>query len=185
MEIDIKQDTLSWGNKFQIFTDGQKSHISTRKFLRMLPQITLIEANDSKRIKMTINKHFSTLGAKYDITTENNSILQFRTKSVWKRHYQCQYSFDTYDIYGHRGRKYSIFRNDIQVAWWDRNDGTWLPPDNYKIITDSDCDTELIISFCLVVDNFSNEDNDGNRGGLGLGYVGREAKKFDRQWRPK
>ena len=68
---------------------------------------------------------------------------------------QCRVGPDLYLIYGHRGRKYSIFKNDIQGAWWDRKAVTWFAGDNYKIIADKDCDIDLIISFCLIVDNFS------------------------------
>jgi hypothetical protein len=59
-----------------------------------------------------------------------------------------------YDIYGHRGRKYSIYKNDQQVAWWDKEAVGWFAGDNYKIFANANSDPELLISFCLVIGNF-------------------------------
>jgi hypothetical protein len=51
-----------------------------------------------------------------------------------------------YEIFGHKGRKYSILKNK-QVAYWNKNCVTWFDGDNYRIVADNDCDFELIISF--------------------------------------
>ena len=120
MEIDINQKKISIGDKYKIFTDGQQTHTATRALFKLMPEINLFE-NGGGRAKMTINKRFSWLSAKYDITRWDNNVLEFRTTSFWKVQYQLQCGVDTYDIYGHRGRKYSVYKNDKQVAWWVLN----------------------------------------------------------------
>ncbi len=185
MEIDINQKKISIGDKYQIFTDGQQTHSATRALLQLLPEINLFENNFGGRARMTINKRLSWFKAKYDITRWDNNVLEFRTKSYWKLYYQCQCGVDTYDIYGHRGRKYSIYKNDKQVAWWDKKAVTWFAGDNYKIVADKDCNVSLIISFCLIVDNFSSNDHDGNTVTYDFGNIGFQAKKFDESWQPK
>jgi uncharacterized protein YxjI len=185
MEIDINQKKISFGDKYQIYTDGRQTHSATIQLLQWLPEIDLFE-NDDDRIKMTINKRLSWFKAKYDITRRGNEdVFYFRTKSFWKLHYQCQCGADKYDVYGHRGRKYSIYKNDIQVAWWDQKAVTFFAGDNYKIIADKDCDVDLIISFCLIVDNFSNNNRNGNIVTFDVGNIGVQEKKFDTSWQPK
>jgi uncharacterized protein YxjI len=185
MEIDINQKKISIGDKYQIFTDGQQTHNATRALLQLLPEINLFEISFGDRSRMTINKRLSWFKAKYDITRWDNNVLKFRTKSYWKLYYQCQCGSDIYDIYGHRGRKYSIYRNAVQVAWWDKKAVTWFAGDNYKIIADKDCDVNLIISFCLIIDNFSSDDHDGNTVTYDIGNIGFQAKIFDESWQPK
>lgn len=185
MEIDINQKKISIGDKYQIFTNGQQTHSATRELLQLFPEIYLFENSFSERARMRINKRISMFKAAYDITRWDNNILEFRTKSIWKLYYQCQCGSDIYDIYGHRGRKYSIYKNNNQVAWWDKKAVTWFAGDNYKIIADKDCDVNLIISFCLIVDNFSSEDHDGNTVTYDFGNIGFQAKTFDKNWQPK
>lgn len=185
MEIDINQKKISIGDKYQIFIEGQQAYSASRQLLQLLPEINLFQTNSGGGARMTIKKRLSWFKAKYDITRWDNNVFQFRTKSIWKLHYQCQFGPDTYDIYGHRGRKYSVYKNDIQVAWWDKKAVSWFAGDNYKITADKDCDIDLIISFCLIVDNFSYNDKDGNTVTYDLGNIGFQAKKFDNSWHPK
>jgi uncharacterized protein YxjI len=184
MEIDINQKKISIGDKYQIFTDGQLTHYATRELFNLLPVVNLFE-NNYGIPRMTINKRLSWFKAMYDITQRDNYDIKFRTNSFWKLHYNCQVGNDTYDIYGHRGRKYSIYKNNIQVAWWDKKAVSWFAGDNYKIIADKDCDYNLLISFCLIIDNFSSDDHDSTALNIDLGNIGFQAKKFDINWKPK
>ena len=184
MEIDVNQAKIAIGDKYKIFIDGQQIYLATRQLLQLLPEINLFKVGE-ERSRMTINKRFSWIKAKYDITRWDNNVLPFRTTSIWKTQYQCQQGPDSYGIYGHLGRKYSIFKNDTQVAWWDKQAVTWFAGDNYKIIADRDCDVDLIVTFCLVVDNFSSEDHSGNTVSIDLGSIGFGQKKFDHNWQPK
>jgi len=67
----------------------------------------------------------------------------------------------------------------------DKKAVSWFAGDNYKITADNDCDIDLIISFCLIVDNFSNNDKDGNTVTYDLGNIGFQVKKFDNTWQQK
>ena len=51
--------------------------------------------------------------------------------------------------------------------------------------SDKDCNFNLLISFCLIIDNFSSNDNDGNAVNIDLGNIGFQAKKIDLNWKPK
>ena len=182
MEIDINQKKISIGDKYQIYIDGVQRHNASSKIFRLFPEIELYEW-DSQLPKIKINKRFSLFVPKYDLTKWDGAVYEFRTKSFWKGHYQCIVGFDVYDIYSHRGRKYSIYKNDTQIAWWTKEAVTWFGGDNYKIIADNNCDYNLIISFCLVIDNCKSK----NEGAINIdiGKIGPQAKMFDPEWRPK
>jgi uncharacterized protein YxjI len=188
MEININQKKISVGDKYKIFTDGQPSHTASRKLFRFLPEVNLFRLNDDQPV-MTIKKRISFFSAKYNIlrwdNRRGNDILEFRTVAFWKAQYQCQAGNDTYDIYGHRGLKCSIYKNDRQIAWWDQQAVSWFAGDNYTIIADHDADADLLISFCLVIDNFRSDDHDGKTLTFHLGHIGPQARKFDPGWQPK
>lgn len=64
---------------------------------------------------------------------------------------------------------------------------TWFEGDNYKIIADNDCDQEMIIAFCLILDDSRSNQRSysGNMVTFDLGNIGWKLKKFDEEWRPK
>ncbi|MGN7784471.1 hypothetical protein ACTJIJ_08090 [Niabella sp. 22666] len=184
MEIDINQNKISIGEKYQIFVAGQQTHSASTKLFRWLAEIDLFE-NASNRPRYVIKKKWTFLNASFDLTRWDDNVLEFRTKSFWKHHYFCKVGQDLFEIFGHRGRKYSVYKNDKQIAWWDKRAVAWFNGDNYKIIADKDCDHELIISFCLMIDNTQSNDNDVNILTIDIGNIGPQAKKFDPTWQPK
>ncbi len=184
MEIDINQQAIAIGDKYKIFTDGQQTHTASKGIFQLLAEINLFD-NSNGRPRMAINKRFAWFKAKYDITRWDNVIYQFRTVSYWRPHYQCRCGNDTYDIYAHSGRKYSIYKNGKQVAWWNKKAVTWFDGDNYNMLADKDCDANLLISFCLIIDNFSsNDERNKNTVNFNFGNIF-QAKKFDENWQPK
>ena len=148
-----------------------------------MPEINLFRADDDTPI-FTLNRKLTLVSISFDIKKQDGQRLEFRTISFWKLHYECRDGKDKYEIFGHRGRKYSIYKNTVQVAWWDKEGVTWFEGDNYKITADSDADAELLSCFCLIIDNcFSN--NDGDAFSFDLGNIGPQARKFDDRWEPK
>src|SRR5258705_2267715 len=183
MEIDINQKKISIGDKYRVFIEGQQTHIASTKLFRWLAEINLFETGSSQP-RYAIKKKWTWFKASYDITSWDYNLFEFRTKNIWKRHYYCQAGKDLYEIYGHRGRKYSVYKNDTQVAWWDQQTVTWFEGDNYKMIAEKGPDFELLISFCLVMDNHSSNSNNGNLFTINLGNVGPQARPFDPGWQP-
>jgi uncharacterized protein YxjI len=184
MEIDINQKKISIGDKFQVFIDGLQTHHAAAKIFRIFSEINLFDMNSDFPL-ITIKKRFSFFRARYDISRRDGASYQFVTKSFWKAHFQCIAGADLYDIYGHRGRKYSVYKNDHQLAWWDKKAVTWFNGDNYKIIADKNADTALIIAFCLTIDNYSSNDKDKKAVNINIGRIGPQARQFDPEWLPE
>jgi uncharacterized protein YxjI len=184
MEIDINQQKISIGDKFRIYTDGRETNYGAAKLFRFFAEINLFENGLDKPV-MNIKKRFAFFVAKYNITNTDQNKFEFRTSSFWKGHYECQHSSDIYDIYAHRGRKYSVYKNNLQVAWWTKKAVTWFNGDNYKIISNNSCDKNLLITFCLIIDNYTSNDKNKRTVNFNIGRIGPQAKKFDPDWLPQ
>src|SRR5579863_2862670 len=169
------------GDKYKIFICGEQTHSASTSVGGI---VSLYEVNN-ERPKMTIDKLFYLFKASFDLTRSDNSVLHFRTQSFWKSEYECWVGADFYVIYGHRGRKYSIFKNEQQIAWWDKNAVSWFGGEKYKIIADQNADIELLISFCLVVDNITENSRGNNPIRIDIGNIFSQGRKFDQGWQPK
>lgn len=184
MEIDINQQKIALGEKYRIYLDGQLTHVASQQAVQFRREVLLF-AEDATQARMRLQKQWTWFSLAYNLTRWDHNVFLFRTESKWKNHYQCSYGEDLYDIYGHRGTKYSVYRNDTQIAWWDQDRVTWFAGDNFKIWADQSSNTELLMSFCLILDESSSESDNANTATVNLGYLGPEAKAFDESWRPK
>ncbi len=184
MEIDINQKKISIGDRWRIYIDREQSHFASRQLFGWSSEINLFR-DTANRARYTIEKKWNWLTASYRLIRHDGNIFEFKSVSLWKLHYKCQVESDLYEIFGHKGRKYSIYKNDRQVAWWDKEIVAWFQGDNYKMISDKDADIELLISFCLIIDNSSSNDDEGNALTIDLGNIGPQARKFDTGWQPK
>jgi len=184
VEIDINQRIISIGDKYDIFINRKQAYAASAKLFRLLTEIHLFEFSDN-RLKYIIKKKWPFFNVAFDLTNQNNRVFQFRTEKYWKGHYYCQVGQDLYEIFAHKGRKYSVYKNNTQIAWWDKEAIAWFNGDNYKIIADKDSDYELIISFCLIIDCTFYKSNNESTIKINYGKVTTEAKKFDPTWKPK
>jgi uncharacterized protein YxjI len=184
MRIDINQQKISIGDKYKIYIDGHQTYTAASELFKFLSVINLLN-NEGSHTILKINKLWSWFKPKYNITLYGNRILEFRSESFWKMHYQCQNGMNLFDIYGHRGRKYSIYKNDNQIAWWEKQAVTWFNGDNYSKLADNGSnDVELIIAFCLIIDNFYHADNEKSAVKFDIGNIGGQVRKFNPGWQP-
>lgn len=184
MRIDINQKKIAIGDKYQIFIDGQPAYRASNELFRLLAVINLYKDEDSKA-RLTIHKEWFFWKPKYTIHLHDNQTVGFRADSWWKMHYQCHRSPNIYHIYGHRGRKFSIYKDHTQVAWWEKKAVSWFDGDNYIITADQDCDIELIIAFCLIIDNHKSKRHGDNAVSYDIGNIGGQVREFDPHWKPK
>ncbi len=184
MRIDINQKKIAIGDKYQVFIDGQLAYKASNELFRLLSVINLCKTDDFKP-RLTINKQWFFWKPNYTIRLHDNRTVEFRADSFWKMHYQCHVSPDMYHVYGHRGRKFSVYRNTNQVAWWEKEAVSWFEGDNYTITADHDCNVELIIAFCLIIDNHKSKRHGDSAVSYNIGNIGAEVKAFNPYWSPK
>lgn len=183
MVLDINQKKLSPNDNYHIYKEGELKYTAYRHVFQLMPKIQFFEKG-ANFPKMKIHKRFHLFKAIYDIIYADKQVFTFRTVSYLKSHYQYQNGNDTYDVYGHLGRKYSIYKNNKQTAWWKKDIITWLEGDRYRIIADSNSDAELLIAFCLIIDNYTSANHGDSILTINWGYFGSQAKTFDPDWIP-
>lgn len=183
MRIDINQKKISLGDKYRIFVDGQPAYVASAELFRLLSVINLVKNGETKPC-LTIRKQWFFLKPKYQIVVPGHETTEFRAESAWKLHYRCHFSPDLYHVYGHRGRKHSVYRNDTQIAWWDKEAVTWFDGDNYTIHADRDCNAELVIAFCLILDNHRHKGH-GDAMSIDFGNFFGVVKPFNERWTPR
>lgn len=180
MRIDINQKKISVRSKYTIFLNVKESFMASKDLFTWLSVINLFSIEENKTI-LSMKQKWSWFKTTYKIEY-GNELLDFTTISFWKLHYQCKHQNDKYDIYGHRGRKYSIYKNDTQIAFWDKEAVSWFAGDNYIIVADDDADHQLLIGFCLILDNANSNDKDGATVRYDFGNLGWQAKEFNPNW---
>jgi len=185
MEIEILKKGTPLNELYQISIDGHITHTAVKVASDSPVEINLFESNNTlNKPRLTITRKAAWFAAKYDIKRWDNDPIEFRTKSFWKTYYQSECGIDTYDIYGHRKRKYSIYKNNRQIAWWDKDVVSEFKGDNYRIIADKKADYNLLISFCLIINDYTSQRVDENYSSFNIGNIGPEEKKFDKNWTP-
>ena len=133
MRIDVNQRKISFRDVFEIYVNGERTHNATSEVFSLSPVIHL-RKQDSEQPVLTLKKKWRWFKAEYGILFYNGLVVTFNTISRWKSHYRCEMAGDVYDIYGHRGRTYSVYKNDVQTAWWNKQAVSWFDGDNYTIV---------------------------------------------------
>ena len=192
MKLNIEKRSASIGYDYEVTQNNENIFTAvSEKFLGFL-NIKVWSNNWREQIVKIKNKRFTLLKPRYRIYYQNRK-LDFRTISWYKRHFQFEYNESVYEIYGHHKTwKYSVYLNSNQIAWWDKKTKISQGPDLFEIDMNDNCNKELIVSFCLILDNLI-EICIGERGdlfhgdgtvSLGFNKFG-EIKAFDKSWTPK
>ena len=182
MRIDINQKKIAFGNKFNIVKDGQTILKAASRLFRILSVTELFQPNSDLPLG-TIRRRFAIFKAKYDIEMANQPTYQFRTISWWKNHHQCKSGSNVYDVYGHRGRRYSIFKNGTQVAYFKKEAVTFFEGDNYMLLASDNADHFLLTCIVLTVDNYRSNNKNNDAVNIDIGHIF-QARKFDDSWTP-
>lgn len=181
MIIDINQSAFAVGDKYRITVDGREEYRAAQKLLRLFKQIDLFRLEESDPV-LSIVRRGDFYKASYDVIIGSESYW-FYGDSFWKPVFCCDMGNDRYDIYGHIGRKYSIFLDGRQIAWWEKNAVNFLSGDHYVITADDDATAAHLIAFCLVIDTWRSDRNDNKLFSFDIGSL-LQAKKFDPSWQP-
>jgi uncharacterized protein YxjI len=183
MNVEIIENSLSLDNEYFIGVNGKK-HYSVQGFWDHYDLFT----RDSKRV-LSIFKKVLTLSPAFDIYFNNEfsykrqEALMFRTKSYFKNSFFLLWDSDIYTIYAHKDLKFSIYKNDIQIAGISQERWSILSQDNFSIDYNRDEDLEIIVAFTIILDLMY-----GNKKGSLISRnfgVWIEEKEYDLTWQPK
>jgi uncharacterized protein YxjI len=186
MEIEIEQGEFKlFGDEYQIRINGKHTHNAIVKYFLYLiffNGIDLVEV-DNDRTLLQIKKDSMEIPWNYWII--QNSQEYFFTREDFRGfEYSCKSNKDTYRLYSHNDRKRSILKNEVQVAWWDKDTFSFGGGDYYKIIADNDCNYPLLIAICVIIDHIhSRHSKSGFSFDAGNPFT--DLPEFDKNWKPK
>jgi uncharacterized protein YxjI len=180
MEITIQENSQSFRSEYEIETPG--SYYFARKAFFSFPAKIKLQSSDERTLA-NIQRHFSFFRQRYDFMLSNGRVFHFWCEKRWKRVFDCKCDKVSYRLYGHKGLKYSIFQNDLQIAAFTKNRIVFGKGNQYEISLNEDADAIVII--CMVLAINSSEDDDNNTTvTIDLGSIGPEEKSFDERWQP-
>lgn len=179
--IQISQKKISIGDKYAIRVNGMEVLKCARRLWKLFPLLEVMPVQGGEPI-FKIEQRMSWLKPQYIFTFGGNT-YELTTISWWKRHFQVHMGKEIFDIYGHRGRKVSVFLNNKQVAWFDSAAVTFFAGDEYNIHADANVSVDWLIAIVLFWDSWYNRS--GNKGVINF-KVGSIIQKqaFDKNWVP-
>jgi hypothetical protein len=182
MNIKIIKNAISIRDKYDIYTDKFQTHFASGNFFDSW-RITLFEY-DTKTIKLAIRSHGPYQSPRYYLMFPGTNISKVINLDETGLHRQCNHGPDVYDIYANEGRKYSIYKNNIQIAWYEYEMVTLFKGRIYTLIADNDCNADLMIAFCLITDNYKAWNYDWELFSIDFGRKYSIGRKFDYSWQP-
>ncbi|WP_434979131.1 hypothetical protein [Daejeonia sp. YH14] len=186
MEILINQKSVSLTDEYQIIVDNNPKFYAISEPLKKSAKINVYNLHDKKLIAKIAKQNFG-IRANYLIQDlERNKIYSFEEINNIKLILKCQIGDDLFQLYGHNRNKYSIFKNQNQIAYWEKNNFILGEKDFYKIIANNDENPLNLASFCICVDNAKNNfQNELSLFNFDIGFKGNLLRKFDSEWKPK
>lgn len=187
MQIRIKQNKLSiFSNTYRVFRDGEVLFKLTRINFIPIGFFSIKDGKTKEKIGQIRNKVLSLRGnAKISIPNGN---YHFTQKSIESNFYKCENLSDKNDlifIERYKGFNGAIFKNELQIGFWKKNQFVVLDGDNYELKLSADVDLALISAMMVLVDYYRFSLIIGGDIGFEIGNSGNEVPKQIKYWKPK
>ena len=180
MEITIQENRFSFRSEYEIETPS--SYYYAKKAFFSFPAKLVLKSSD-ERVLARIRGRLSFFREKYDFTLSDGRVFRFWCEKRWKRVFECESDKERYCLYGHKGLRYSVFRDDRQIAAFTKNRIVIGKGNRYEILLDDDADVVLIACMALAICTSEDDDNDATAN-IDVGSIGPEEKPFDEGWQP-
>jgi|GEM_PF-3417990 len=147
------------------------------KELRTIYKNDNIVATIKPRIKFPLKVEYE-----ISINRENESFHIKHNNSFTKPVFQCSYLNNIYNLILHKGNKVSIFRDNVQVAYYKSSRINLNSSRNIELFANSNCDKLLLFSLIFSIEY--TEQDEANSVYFDLGNISGESKSFDEKWSP-
>jgi hypothetical protein len=109
--------------------------------------------------------------------------LEIKPVNIFKGHWRLIDNNDIYDFYIHKGHRKSLFKNEKQIASFDKKRLSIFEQNCYTTLADNGVDRSLLIAFSILLD--IGEDNDSSTFTFDFGSLTSGVKKVDENWQPR
>lgn len=171
-------------NTYQFTHNGEKLFIGTQNF-KFFQRVKYLHKDDKIicDIRFKFRLPFKLVyNINYHDPNNNLKFIKLEYKNFFAMSYTCKIDNDSYEIIPHKGVKTSIFKNNIQIGYFDQKKVEFMGGQNMLLILDDDAEISLICS--LIFSLYCNFGDDDSTASYDLGNVGPEKKVFDYRWKP-
>ena len=175
-----------FGRKYIVSIDGEKKYEIERRAFSAKGVYEIKDYDTLKEVGIFRNKLMS-LKADTEIIIGEKE-FHFKQESVKSMKYFCENinaPEEKYLIQAHHGHTTSIFKNQNQVAWWDKKRFVILEGNKYKIEMNFDEDPILFSAFAVLVDNYRISITIGGDIGWEMGNMGKGLTNRNENWKRK
>jgi uncharacterized protein YxjI len=181
MDMTVQERKVSFSSEYDI-TAPADSYYARKAILALTDKIEITKQDGAAAAH--IQGHFSPLRSKHDFIFADGRAFTFECEKMWTQVYACQGAGEAYTLYVHRGLKFSIFKDDRQVAAFTKNLVVLGSGNNYEIRMDSDADA-LLIACMVITINSAEFDDDKESVSIDFGNIGPQGRRFDEAWEPR
>ena len=163
---------------------GNQSWYARKQYFSWNDKLLLRGGDDGMLAR--IQGFFSFFREKHEFRLGDGRVYRFHCEKIWKGVYLCEGNGEAYRLYRHKGRNFSIFAGDEQIAAATKNKIVINKGNRFEVDVNADADVVLVICMLLTINSGAETDSDpGATVTVDLGNVGPEERKFDRTWQPK
>jgi hypothetical protein len=180
MHFVIKERKFSWTSEYDVAINGTNYNARAASFT-FLDNIEI--RSDKGDTVARVKQLFSPFVSKYDFFLSGGRVFQFRCEKAWTGVYVCQCADEIYRLYEHKGLRFSIFKDEQQVAAFKKNRITIGQGHQYEVDMNSNLDPVLVLCIVLAEGSDDDEQSRGETVSIDLGNIGPEARPFDEMWR--
>lgn len=180
MEITIRERKFSLRSEYEIETPAG-TYQAKKQFFTLLAHLELRTADDVLVAKL--DGEWSLLRSKFDFEFADGKTYRFWCEKLWKGVYDCESTEEKFILYTHKGLKFSVFQNNVQIAAIRKNRIVIGSGNQYDISISAGVNFLVVICMVLAL-NTDDSDSDQNTVTIDMGNLGPEERPFDESWQP-
>ena len=180
MYISLDERALSWTSEYDISIAGiqysAKRHISI-----FSKHLDLFAGNGD--LVATLKSKFSPFKPHYVFEFADGREYDYWCEKIWKGVYICTGNGEAeFELYTHKGLRWSIFQNGNQIAGFTKNRLTFGQGNKYEIRLNSNANAIVIV--CMVLALNTSESGDDNATVTYDFGQSMEEQPYDESWQP-
>lgn len=176
VEITIQWQMGGWTPGYEISAPS-RNYYARKKMFFGSGKLNLMTGED--RIVAKLRSRFSPFRGRFNFDLPDGRIYDFRCVKAWKGVWACEGADERYQLYQHKGRRYSIFQDERQIAAYATEPILMRSREAFDILLNDDANAVVIICMVLAMDGLGA--NDRFRGATNIGP---EDREFDERWGP-
>jgi hypothetical protein len=180
MDVVIQERKFAFATEYDI--SGAGHNLRARKEFLSFP--ARIQVGLASERMVTLQGRFSLIRRKYNFHFADGRDYAFQCEKIRKGVYVCKRGQEAYRLYQHRGLKYSVFRNEEQIAAVTRNRFVAVGGSRFDIRMNRDADLAMVVSMVLAMNTSDGNDHFDASTAIEHERRGSEDKKFDAAWQP-